>query len=151
MDVKKLFNPTTRSLYCPDCNHSIPLSESDIRTLAGILMGSCTSERKSQASAQNGKLGGRFKADNPKQGGIIAPATASRYVKKGRAEYGNYLRGDELQKVWNQIYDGGNSQELLDNPQYDTSSNYRMVIRKDIPGRIDFYCVDYYKRRKQHD
>jgi len=148
MTAKEFYNTKTRSFQCPGCNGEIKLSEQELRTLAGMLMGSSISERKSRASAENGKKGGKFKADNPRIGGIIAPATASRYVKAEKAQYGEYVDAHELQEIWNQTYGLRQVEELLENPSFSQESRYRIVFRTDIEGRIDAYKVDYYRKRK---
>lgn len=148
MTAKEFYNTKTRSFRCPGCNHEIKLSEQEIRTLAGMLMGSSISERKSRASADNGKMGGRFKSDDPRIGGIIAPATASRYVKAGKAAYGDYVDARKLQEIWEQAYGQRQAIELAENPSFDQGTRYRIVFRNDISGRIDAYSVDYYRQRK---
>ena len=147
--AKDFFNKETRTFQIPGNEYHIQLSPEELRTLAGILMGCSKSKRKALAAAENGKRGGRFKNEDPAVGGIIAPATASRYVAKGKAEYGEYVEGNALAGVYTSIYGDETLTDIIENPLFDPNSKYRMLVRKDIAGRIDFYDVQYYKKRNQ--
>ena len=149
MTAKDFFNKKTRTFQIPVKNVQVQLSPEELRTLAGILMGCSKSTRKALAAAENGKLGGRFKNDDPRVGGIIAPATASRYVAKGKAKYGEYVEGKNLPRVYTSIYGRKDLKDLTENPLFDPDTTYRMVVRKDIEGRVDFYDVQYYRKRKE--
>ena len=147
--AKDFFNKETRTFQIPGSKIQIELSPEELRTLAGILMGCSKSTRKALAAAENGKRGGRFKNEDPSVGGIIAPATASRYVSKERAEYGEYIEGNALPGVYTSIYGDETLKNLTENPLFDPHTKYRMVVRKDIAGRVDFYDVQYYRKRKE--
>jgi len=143
-----VFNTEERTISCPYCHKPFQMDPLELRKLAGMLMGSSKTERKSRTSRENGIKGGRYKSEDPAIGGIIAPATASRLVSNEKAQYGDYISGKDLSSYWETRYGLEGKKNLELDPAWNPNDRYRIVFRQDIKDRVDFYNVDYYKKRK---